>query len=608
MLLNSERADVTSRRARHGLVGYDHPLMRVLHRSRLTVLGVQFDALVRMHAEWALGIERFAELRDARLAGGVSPDLTMAEVIGAAGSTGLWRHKIQMTGKDGVLSWLSAMKVSRTVAGSAVEHLAACDPRSAQGVEAPEVVRWILDGDGEVGPAGLAPWDAERVDADGVAEIVAWLLDRERETPVVMVAVDNTSRARLVDVDELARRLAGMAAVVGLESVKASFRLRDALGEHGLSDMFGCFHGAVRIYWPKLARGHNPYDHPLVLQPKIMAAAPECRTEHVAGILGARLIEDVDAAAVLAEFEPRRAEPPRGARAAIEWVRAGRTIPGLSPRDWVPSGTGQNVLPGRSPEPAPRAATPRVAPPTTLPHTLPRSTPAAVDGTSALAQENETLRRALADAEKKLRAVEASLKATQDELAESRPDAEALAELAAEVEAVQSEANRVVVEERRARQRAEQERDEQAARLEPPSTVAAALALAEVVLGDRLVVLKSARASAEESPYREPKRVLDVLLMLTLAGTGDVDVVLKQVFGNAARWKPRDSPDTTRAFGAQRTWVGADGTKRLFTRHVTLGHGVDARTCLQVYYDVTTAGQIEVAWVGEHRPTVSVDT
>ncbi|MCA9638723.1 MAG: hypothetical protein KC420_21990, partial [Myxococcales bacterium] len=80
------------------------------------------------------------------------------------------------------------------------------------------------------------------------------------------------------------------------------------------------------------------------------------------------------------------------------------------------------------------------------------------------------------------------------------------------------------------------------------------------------------------------------------------------IFGNAARWKPKDSPETARAFGAQRTWAGEDGKAKLFTRHVTLGHGLDARGCLQIYYDVLADGRVEVAWVGEHRPTVSVDT
>ena len=49
------------------------------------MLGGDFAALVRVHAEWALGVERFAGLRGARLDGGVSPALTMAEVIGDAG-------------------------------------------------------------------------------------------------------------------------------------------------------------------------------------------------------------------------------------------------------------------------------------------------------------------------------------------------------------------------------------------------------------------------------------------------------------------------------------------------------------------------------------------
>lgn len=582
--------------------------MRVIHRSRLTVLGVDFDVLVRMHSEWALGLERFAELRDTRLAGGLSPKLTTAELIGEAGGAGLWRHKIQLIGKDGMLSWLSAMKVARAATGSTVEHLAVCDPRSAQGVYAPEVVRWILEAGGEIAPAGLAPWEAERVDADDVEETVAWLLDPERLTPVVMVAVDNATRARLVDIDELARRLAGMAAVVGLESVKTSFRLRDVLGDRGLSEMFGCYHGGVRIYWPGLARGHNPYDHPLVLQPKIVASAPEARAEYVAGILGARLTEDVDVSAILAEFEPRRVEPPQRAplRAALDLLRAGRIVPQQGARSWAPGGAG--ALPTRPPEAAQRVTLPRTGLATSAPPSVQRPAPAAIDATSTLARENEALRRALAEAQAKMTAAEAALTATQAELAESRPDAEALAELAAEVGAVQEEASQAVAEERRARRRAEQQRDELAALLGPPSTVAAALALAEAVLGDRLVVLKSARASAEESPYREPRRVFDVLLLLALAGNGEVDAVFKQVFGNTARWKPRDSPETSRAFGAQRTWAGADGSKRLFSRHVTLGHGVDARTCLQVYYDVTTAGQIEVAWVGEHRPTVSVDT
>ena len=85
-------------------------------------------------------------------------------------------------------------------------------------------------------------------------------------------------------------------------------------------------------------------------------------------------------------------------------------------------------------------------------------------------------------------------------------------------------------------------------------------------------------------------------------------VAISRPLGAQARWRPRDSPDTSARFGAQRTWADKSGARKLFRRHITLGHGVDAQRCAQVYYDVTTDGRIELAWVGEHRPTVSEDT
>ena len=38
------------------------------------------------------------------------------------------------------------------------------------------------------------------------------------------------------------------------------------------------------------------------------------------------------------------------------------------------------------------------------------------------------------------------------------------------------------------------------------------------------------------------------------------------------------------------------------------GGGVDAQRCAQIYYDIAGDGRVELAWVGEHRPTVSEDT
>ena len=65
----------------------------------------------------------------------------------------------------------------------------------------------------------------------------------QREAPIVLVSVDNSTREPLVNPQELARRLAGMARVVWLSTVAASRRFKDELLARGFSEKFGCFHG-----------------------------------------------------------------------------------------------------------------------------------------------------------------------------------------------------------------------------------------------------------------------------------------------------------------------------------------------------------------------------
>ncbi|MBA3546704.1 MAG: hypothetical protein H0T76_09500 [Nannocystis sp.] len=62
----------------------------------------------------------------------------------------------------------------------------------------------------------------------------------------------------------------------------------------------------------------------------------------------------------------------------------------------------------------------------------------------------------------------------------------------------------------------------------------------------------------------------------------------QKVTGGGARWRPRDSPETGTRFGAQRTWADKDGKRKLISRHITLGHGVDTQRCAQIYYDVVS--------------------
>ena len=189
-------------------------------------------------------------------------------------------------------------------------------------------------------------------------------------------------------------------------------------------------------------------------------------------------------------------------------------------------------------------------------------------------------------------------------------DVVAAAELAEELEQDLEATRRELMDSRKAQRRAEQERDEAVEARFTAKTVLEALKLAEACFPDRLVVLPSARTSAETSPYRDPERIFESLALLAFFGRndGDCEAAFHKVTGAAARWKPKDSPETSSRFGPQRTWADSEGKRKLFRRHITLGHGVDAQRCAQIYYDIASDGRVELAWVGEHRPTVSEDT
>ena len=123
-------------------------------------------------------------------------------------------------------------------------------------------------------------------------------------------------------------------------------------------------------------------------------------------------------------------------------------------------------------------------------------------------------------------------------------------------------------------------------------------------------MLPSALASAAESQYRDADKLFRVLVLLATFGHHDgtfADMLVKAL-GHAAEWKPKDSPETTAKFGGQRTWTASNGARKLYSRHVTLGGSVNPQRCLQIYYDVASDGRVELAWVGEHRPTVGKDT
>jgi hypothetical protein len=100
------------------------------------------------------------------------------------------------------------------------------------------------------------PW---RLDASETDEFVDGLLfDPARTRPVVLVCDDYRTQGLHVDVDLLARELAGSAHVFYTVYGQPGARVTARLGRE-----LGCPNGAMRIWWPKLTPTSDPYRHRL---------------------------------------------------------------------------------------------------------------------------------------------------------------------------------------------------------------------------------------------------------------------------------------------------------------------------------------------------------
>jgi hypothetical protein len=601
--------------------------------SRLRVVGGDLADLELLHAEWALGVGRFMALRDERLAAGVPPEMHAEEIAGDRLRFGL----LEPSGARRT----SVVRLSQTNGHVLVEHLVVRQGpehllRHAM-AEAPEIVRSLVAL--PTVERGHEPVDgtARAVSVAEVRALVDRILASDRTHPIVLISVENATRVPLLDPGELARRLVGMASVRYLSTASASRELKDELIARGFSDKYGCYNGGVRILWPGIEPHDDPYEHLLLLPARLYGVPGHARAEHVAGVFCEMIAEQEDPRAWLREVEPApRSVPPKVARAGVLSVPlatargmaaadpSGREEAGAVPRPEVrarapslpaPDPSARNDADVRS---VPRAPAPRLSP--LRPPA--REEAVALDVPVFVPAPSFDDHRAEADPTTP-EAVERSVPIAPPtrELADPKRradthweriagDVTAAFELAAELEHDLELTRQQLVVTRKALRRAEQQRDEAHGGSGAPSTTAAALQRAEALFGERIVVLKSARSSAEDSSFKHPTRLFEVLAILALFGRHDLELTdaLAKALGHAASWKPKDSPETTRRFGESRTWIDSVGSAKRFGRHITIGGSVSPTRCLQIYYDVLADGRIEIAWCGEHRPTVGHDT
>lgn len=114
----------------------------------------------------------------------------------------------------------------------------------------------LLDGR-KAFPLLTKPMDLSESDKDRDIYLQA-LTSHERTHPIVLISVDNHTEKPLVDHLRIASHLAGLAHVVLARNSDVSWNLRRHLPQH-----LNCYHGAVRLYWPRLQFSDPSYQHPL---------------------------------------------------------------------------------------------------------------------------------------------------------------------------------------------------------------------------------------------------------------------------------------------------------------------------------------------------------
>ncbi|MBC8071848.1 MAG: hypothetical protein IAG13_26210, partial [Deltaproteobacteria bacterium] len=277
--------------------------MRTLHLSRLHLRGADLQELALLHAQWAVGLGPFEALRPARLTAGMPAELTPEDIAGDL-------LKVSLPEPEGTTR-TSVVRLARRNGVTVVEHLVVRQGAAYRGgpsAEAPEVVLSLLD-DARRVPDEVVGATPVRVSEPEVAPLVARMLAPERTVPIVLVSVDNGSRDPMIDPGELARRLAGMATVCFIDAVRSSHRLKEELVAAGFSDKFGCYNGGVRILWPGIVSGDDPYQHTLLLPVRLAAMPDRSRTEQVAGLFCEMIAEDEDPRAWLRDVDPAPAAP-----------------------------------------------------------------------------------------------------------------------------------------------------------------------------------------------------------------------------------------------------------------------------------------------------------
>lgn len=175
--------------------------------------------------------------------------------------------------RDQSLRWRNEVRIGELIDLCVVEHLIWIDSAefriapAAITLGSPAVVRRICtDQIVRVGDMRVraTPY---RFRTEGVADLVSLLANPLRRLPVVFLAPYTNDDANQLVVEDLAKKLAGVAVVAEALEAATTWELTDQIGRS-----LSCFDGAARIYWPGFTTEDDPRRHPLFFADRIETA------------------------------------------------------------------------------------------------------------------------------------------------------------------------------------------------------------------------------------------------------------------------------------------------------------------------------------------------
>ncbi|MBI5162595.1 MAG: hypothetical protein HY985_01685 [Magnetospirillum sp.] len=91
-----------------------------------------------------------------------------------------------------------------------------------------------------------------------VGVLMNLLTSPQRHIPLVLITSRNADGQFIVNKEQIAEKLAGMAYVVHASSAEVTYAVRDVIGNE-----MNAYDGALRLYWPGFKDSDSPYRHPL---------------------------------------------------------------------------------------------------------------------------------------------------------------------------------------------------------------------------------------------------------------------------------------------------------------------------------------------------------